>query len=114
MRGQRLRCGEQFGEQDAGEDQRCSGERAMTEAFVKEEEGDEPGEYGLEGEQESGMSGRKMLLGPALDGEGCRGGEEAGNGERDYEARSEIEVDGASEREREKHQSGGEHDLEGG
>ena len=39
------------------------------------------GEHGFESEKNGGVGGWKVLLRPALDGEGCGGGEEAGYGE---------------------------------
>ena len=48
----------------------------------------EAGEHWFEGEEDGGVGGGKVLLGPALDGEGCGGGEEASNGESDDKARS--------------------------
>jgi len=69
----------ELGEEDAGEDERGSCERAMAETLVEEDEGDEPGEDGFEGEEERGVGGRKMLLGPALNGEGSGRSEEAGD-----------------------------------
>ena len=44
--------------------------------LVEEEERGEPGEDGFEGEDEGGVGGGEMLLGPALDGEGGGGGED--------------------------------------
>ena len=51
--------------------------------LVQEEQGGEGSEDGLECEEEGGVGGREMLLGPALDGEGGGGGQQAGNGECD-------------------------------
>ena len=92
--------GRQFGDEDAGEDKGGSGRGSGLETFAEKEKRDKPGEDGLEGEQERGVGGRKMLLGPALNGEGGGGGEEAGDGKRDDEARSEVEMKWSSERKR--------------
>jgi hypothetical protein len=61
---------EEFGAGDSGEDEGGSGEGAGPEAFVEEEQGGEPSEDGFEGEEKRGVDGGKMLLGPALNGEG--------------------------------------------
>ena len=58
-------------------------ERARAEALVQEEEGGQPGEDWFEGEEDGGVGGGEVLLGPALDGESGGGGEEAGDGEGD-------------------------------
>ena len=60
------------------------------------------------------MDGRKMLLGPALNGEGRGGGEQAGDGERDDQAWGEIEVRWAVQRKGDRHDDCGDGDLEGG
>ena len=67
----------ELGEEDAGEDEGGAEELAGAEALVEEEERGEGGEDGLEREDERGVGGRQQLLGPALDGEGGGGGEEA-------------------------------------
>jgi hypothetical protein len=50
------------------------------------------GEHWFESEENGGVGGWKVLLRPALDGEGCGGGEEAGNGESDDEAWSKRQM----------------------
>jgi hypothetical protein len=50
--------------------------------LMQNEEGGQAGEDGFEGEENGGVGGGEMLLGPALDGEGCGGGKEAGDSER--------------------------------
>ena len=72
--------GEKFGAGDSGEDEGGSGEGAGAEVLVEEEQGGEPGEDGFECEEQCGVDGRKMLLGPALDGEGGGCCQEAGYG----------------------------------
>jgi hypothetical protein len=49
--------------------------------LMQDEVGGQAGEYRFEGEKDGGVGGWNVLLGPALDGEGGGGGEEAGNGE---------------------------------
>ena len=79
-------CRKQFGEGDSREDEGRSQERAAAKMFVQDEVGSQTCEDRFEGEKDGGVGGRKMLLGPALDGEGGGGGEEAGDGECDDEA----------------------------
>jgi hypothetical protein len=59
---------------------------------MQDEVGGQAGEDGFEGEEDGGVGGRKVLLGPALDGESSGGGEEAGDDEGDDEARCDREV----------------------
>ena len=53
---------------------------------MQDEERGQASEDWFEGEEDGGVGGWEMLLGPALDGEGGGGGEKAGNGESDEEA----------------------------
>src|SRR6266567_7771921 len=81
--------------------------------LVEDEEGGETGEDGLEGQQDGGVGWGKMLLGPALDGEGSGGGEEAGHGEGDEQARGNGQIGFACQRQGEGHDDGGDADLKG-
>ena len=54
--------------------------------LVQYEVGGQAGEDGFEGEEDRGVGGREVLLRPALDSEGCGGGEETGYGESDDKA----------------------------
>jgi len=60
--------------------------------LMQDEVGCQAGEHWFEGEEDGGVGGGKVLLGPALDGEGGGGGEEAGNGESDDKARSDRQM----------------------
>jgi hypothetical protein len=60
--------------------------------LVQYDIGGQAGEHGFKGEENGGVGGRKVPLGPALDGERGGGGEEAGNGESDDEAGSDGQV----------------------
>ena len=82
--------------------------------LVEDEEGGKAGEDGLQSQQDSGVGGGKMLLGPALDGEGGRGGEEAGYGEGDEEAWGDGEVWFSFEGQGDGHDDGGDADLQCG
>ena len=54
--------------------------------FMQNEERSQTSEDWFKGEEDGGVGGGEMLLGPALDGEGGGGGKEAGDGECDQEA----------------------------
>ncbi len=59
---------------------------------MQEEERSQAGKDRFEGEEDGGVGGGEMLLGPALDGEGGGRGEEAGYGEGDEESGRDREV----------------------
>ncbi len=56
--------GENFSQGDAGKDEQGAGGAAAAEAFAEDEEGGDPGEDGLEGEDESGVGGGEISAGP--------------------------------------------------
>jgi len=60
--------------------------------LVQYEVGGQAGEDGFEGEEDGGVGGWEVLLGPALDGEGGGGGEETGYCESDDKSGSEREM----------------------
>ncbi len=81
--------------------------------LVEDEEGGEAGEDGLQSQQDGGVGWGKVLLGPALDGEGRSCGEEAGHGEGDEQARGDGQIGLACQRQGEGHDDGGDADLKG-
>src|ERR1700729_1362694 len=60
--------------------------------LVQNEERGQAGEDRFQGEKDGGVGGGGVLLGPALDGKGGCGGEEAGNGQSDEETRGDGQV----------------------
>jgi hypothetical protein len=60
--------------------------------LVQHEVGGQAGEHRFKGKKDSGVGGREVLLGPALDGERGGGGQEAGNSNGDDEAGSDGQV----------------------
>jgi hypothetical protein len=67
-------CGKQFSDGDSKEDEHCPQEGAAPKMFMQDEVGGQAGEYRFEGEENGGVGGWKVLLGPALDGESGGGG----------------------------------------
>jgi hypothetical protein len=111
--------GEEFGEGDAGEDEQSAGSAAAAEAFAVEEEGSEPREDRLEGEDERGVRGGKILLCPRLDGEGGGGGEDGCDEEGDEDAGGGVKQGRAhpwmlEQGQADGHEGGAEADLEDG
>jgi hypothetical protein len=78
-------CRKQFGEGNAGEDKGCSYEGTAAKMLVQDEEGGQAGEDWFEGEEDRGVGRGKVLLRPALDGEGSGSGEETSDDECDQE-----------------------------
>jgi hypothetical protein len=68
----------ELGEQYAGENQRGSRKRSQTQALVKEREGSERREDGLERKHNRGVRGAGMLLRPHLHGKRDSRGQHAG------------------------------------
>jgi hypothetical protein len=66
--------------------------------LVQDEVGGQAGEHWFEGEEDGGVGRGEVLLGPALYGERGCGGEEAGDGEGDHEARSDRKVRSSAQR----------------
>src|ERR1700733_1321906 len=81
---------------------------------MQDEEGGKAGEDWLEGEEDRGAGGGKVLLRPALDGEGGGGGEQAGDGECDQKARRDCQVWSSACGEGDCHECCRYTDLEGG
>jgi hypothetical protein len=90
--GERGCGGEEFDGRDAGEDEGGSAEGASAQTLMQDEERGEAGEDRFEGDENRSVGGGEMLLGPALNGECGGGGEQAGDGERDEEARCRGQV----------------------
>jgi len=82
--------------------------------FMQDEERRQACEDGLKGQEDGGVGGREMLLGPALDGEGCGRCEEAGYGQGDEEAGSDGKVGFSAQWQGDRHDERGYADLEGG
>jgi hypothetical protein len=80
--------------------------------FVQDEERGQACEDGFEGEEDGGVGGGEMLLGPALDGEGGCCGEKAGDGERDNEAWSDGKVRSSAQWQGDRHDKSGDADLQ--
>ncbi len=85
-------CGDELGESDSGDDESRTGERAGAEMLMQKDQRGEPGEDGFERENDGGVRGREMLLRPALDGEGGRRCEDAGDDQRNDETWREAGV----------------------
>jgi hypothetical protein len=66
--------------------------------LVQDKVGRHAGEHWFECEEDGGVGRGEVLLGPALYGERGRGGEEAGDGEGDHEARSDREMRSSAQR----------------
>jgi len=81
---------------------------------MQDKERGKAGEDRLKREKDCSVGGRKMLLGPALNGKGRGGGEQAGDGECDQEPRGDAQVRSSAERESDCHKRRGYSDLEGG
>ena len=81
---------------------------------MKEDKRGKKGKDGFEGEQDGCVGGRKVLLGPTLDGECSSSREKAGDSERRDEANGEGEVKVASERQGYGHDECCKTNLEGG
>jgi hypothetical protein len=92
MDGDRGCGGKQFDRGDSGEDEGCSQEGTRAQMFVKDKERGQAGKDRFEGQEDGGMSGWEVLLGPTLDGEGGGGGEEAGDREGYEESGCQREV----------------------
>ena len=82
--------------------------------FMQDEEGGQACEDGFQSQEDGGVGGGEMLLGPALDGEGGGGGEEAGYGQGDEEAGGDGEVGFSAKGQGDRHDESGYADLEGG
>ena len=59
---------------------------------MKDEEGSKAGKDRLQCQEDGGVSGRKVLLCPALDGEGRGSCDQTGDGKSDQQARREIQM----------------------
>ena len=105
---------DEFGYGDSGEDEGGSERARGPRCSWRKRREVRAGEDGFESQEERGVGGREMLLGPALDGEGGGGGEEAGDGQGDEKTRSDGEVRPAAKGESDGHDEGGGADLEGG
>jgi len=80
---------------------------------MKDEERSHAGEDWFEGEEDRSVGRRKVLLGPTLDGKRGGSGEEAGDGERDYEPWGDGDVRSSAQWQRESHDKRGYADLDG-
>lgn len=80
MNGDGSGCREKLDKDDSSKNQSGPQQGAASEMLMQNKEGGQPGEDGFEGEKNGGVGGWEMLLGPALDGEGCGCGQEAGDG----------------------------------
>src|ERR1700744_5839375 len=69
----------EFCKSDAGEDEQGAGGAAAAEAFDEKQIRSEPGEDGLESEDERGVGGGKVALHPGLHGKSDGGGEDGGD-----------------------------------
>ena len=114
MRGEWSCCGKQFDECNTGQDEHCAQEGTPAEMLVQNEVGGQAGEHGFKGEENGGVGGREVALGPALDGERSSGGEEAGNGESDDEAGSDGQMRSSAQWQGDGHDKCSYADLEGG
>jgi hypothetical protein len=85
-------CGKQFGAGDSKEDEDCTEEGAAAKMLVQDEVGGQAGEHRFESEEDGGVGGWKVLLGPALDGESGGSGEETGDCESDDKARRDRQM----------------------
>ena len=101
----------EFGGEDSEENEGGSAKSAFAEMLVEEDKGGEPGEDGFEGEDECGVGGWEVLLGPALDGEGGCGAENGSDGEGLDDAAGEVEVGVSAEWEGQEQDEGAEADL---
>ena len=63
----------QFGEGNSGKDQGGPQEGAAAKMLVQDEERGQACEDRFESQEDGGVGGGKMLLGPALDGKRCGG-----------------------------------------
>jgi len=106
--------GDKFGERNAGQDEQGSGGAAAAETLAEDEERGDPGKNGLEGEDESGMGGGQVALGPGLHGEGYGGGEDGGDQQGKDKARRRVNPGMLEERHADGHEGGAEADLEEG
>ena len=106
--------GQEFGEENAGENESGAEEGSSCEGFVQEEGGDESAEDRLENENEDGLGGRQVLLGVALDGERGGGGEDGADDEGEDQRRCEVQVGVALEGLGGEHDQGAKGDLQGG
>ena len=113
MDGERSGCRKQFGASNSREDEGSSEEGATAKMLVQDEVGSQACEDRFEGEEDRGVGGGEVLLGPALDGEGCGGGKEAGDGESDDEVWGDGEVRSSAQGESDGHNERGYADLEG-
>ena len=82
--------------------------------FVQNEERGQTSEDWFEGEEDGGVGGGEVSLGPALDGEGGGGGEQAGDGKSDEETRRDREVRLSAKWQRDGHDARRNADLERG
>jgi hypothetical protein len=82
--------GKEFSEGDSHEDENCSEERTAAKMLVQHEVGSNASEDGFEGEEDGGVGGGEVLLGPALDGESGSGRQEAGYGQSHDKARGDL------------------------
>jgi hypothetical protein len=106
--------GEEFSQRDAGKDEQSTGCATAAEAFAEEEKRGEPGENGLEREDEGGMGSGEELLRPRLHGEGGGGGENGGDEQSDDDAGRPVDPGVLEERYGEGHEEGAEANLENG
>src|SRR6185312_6281284 len=98
--------------QNTANDERRAGERPRAKALAQKKQRGEPGKDRLQREDERRVRRRKMLLRPALDGEGCRRRQHAGDGKGKEEARRGVEERAASDGQGQQHEKGSHSDLD--
>src|SRR5665213_730447 len=110
---QTVRCGPrpEFRYQNTANDECRAEERARAEALAQKNQRSEPREYRFEGDDERRVGRRKMLLRPALDGEGGSRSEDARDRKGDKQARRRMEVRAAPDRQGEQHKQRSDSDL---
>lgn len=65
---------------DSDEDEGSSKKRAVAQVFMQNQERRDASEDWFQAKEDSGVGGREILLGPALDGEGRSCGQKTGDG----------------------------------